>query len=54
MFESIYTPVIISAILSPNPAVVGEAVLISIAATDVEAVPSTAVYLSGEFVSGEV
>lgn len=47
------TPVIISAILSPNPAQAGKKFLVSIAATDVEAIPQTAVYVCGEFVCGE-
>lgn len=49
-----YTPVIINALLTPNPAVAGGAVLISVAAADVESIPSPAVYVSGEFYSGEV
>lgn len=49
-----YTPVIVSAILSPNPAKVGQQVLISISATDVASEPSTFVPTSGEFASGEV
>lgn len=47
-------PVIVSALLSPNPAQAGVPVLISVSATDVEAVPSVTDYRSGEFVSGEV
>lgn len=49
-----YVPVIINALLSPNPAKVGQPVLISVAAIDVECVPSTQVITSGEFTSGEV
>ena len=49
-----YTPVILEAVLSPNPAVAGGSVFVSIAAIDLEAMPSMAVYLSGEFMSGEV
>lgn len=49
-----YTPVIINAIISPNPSVVGQKVMISIAATDVEAIPSAIDVRSGEFQSGEV
>ena len=52
--NSTFTPVIISALLTPNPAQVGSPVLISVAATDVEAIPSTVDYRSGELVSGEV
>lgn len=51
---STFIPVIISALLTPNPAQVGAPVLLSVAAADVEAVPSVADYRSGEFVSGEV
>ena len=49
-----FTPVIISATLTPNPAQVGGAVKISVAAVDIESVPSVMVYQSGEFQSGEV
>ncbi len=49
-----YVPVILSALLTPNPAQAGGGVLVSIAAEDVACVPSTAVYTSGEFTSGEV
>lgn len=54
MFESTYVPVIIGAYLSPNPAQAGAQVLISIAAIDVECVPSVQVITAGEFTSGEV
>lgn len=49
-----YIPVIISAILSPNPAQAGGTVLASVAAVDVECVPRTMDYTSGEFSCGEV
>lgn len=49
-----YIPVILSALLTPNPAQVGVPILVSIAAEDVACVPSTAVYTAGEFTSGEV
>lgn len=49
-----YIPVIIGAYFSPNPARAGEPVLLSVAAIDVECVPSTAVYTAGEFTAGEV
>lgn len=51
---STFVPVIVGALLSPNPAKAGEPVLISIAAIDVECVPSTQVITAGEFTSGEV
>lgn len=49
-----FTPVIVSVTLTPNPAEAGKPVRVSIAAADVEAVPTVAVYQSGEFQSGEV
>ena len=49
-----YVPVILSVLITPNPAQAGEEVLVSIAAEDVACVPSTAVYTSGEFTGGEV
>lgn len=54
MFESTYVPVIIGAFLTPNPAKVGQEVLISVAATAVECVPSVQVVTAGEFTSGEI
>ena len=52
--ETTYVPVIVSAVLSPNPAQSGAAVLISVAAIDVACVPSVQVVTAGEFSSGEV
>jgi len=54
MPESTYVPVIIGALLSPNPARAGEEVLVSIAAIDVECVPSVQDITAGEFTAGEV
>ena len=54
MFETTYIPVIVNAMLSPNPAQAGAPVLISVAAVDVACVPSVQVITSGEFTSGEV
>lgn len=54
MYETTYIPVIIGAYLSPNPAKVGQEVLISVAAAAVECVPSVQVITAGEFTSGEV
>lgn len=51
---STFVPVIIGAYLTPNPAQVGQGVLISVAAIDVECVPSTQVITAGEFTAGEV
>lgn len=47
-------PAVISAKLSPNPATVGEAVLLQVAAIDVQIVEQTEVRASGEFRAGEV
>lgn len=54
MPESTFVPVIIGAYISPNPAQVGQSVLISVAAIDVECVPSVQVVTAGEFTAGEV
>lgn len=54
MPESTFVPVIIGAYISPNPAQTGQSVLISVAAIDVECVPSTQVVTAGEFSAGEV
>lgn len=54
MFEPTYTPVIISAFLTPNPAMAGQKVLLSVAAADVEAVPSVQAITAGEFTAGEI
>lgn len=49
-----YIPVIISAMITPNPARAGEEILISIAAADVACVPYTQVITAGEgFTAGE-
>lgn len=48
-----FTPVIISAILTPNPAQAGGRVLVSVAAADVEAIPSAVDIRGGEFQAGE-
>ncbi len=42
-----YIPVIISALLTPNPAQAGGPVLISVAAADVEVVPTPMEWISG-------
>lgn len=54
MPESTFIPVIIGAYITPNPAQAGQEVLISVAATAVECVPSVQVITSGEFTAGEV
>lgn len=51
---STYVPVIIGAMLTPNPAKAGETVLISVSAIDFEPVPSTQAITAGEFTAGEV
>lgn len=47
-------PVIISAVLTPNPAQANSTVHVSIAAAELEAVAQTETRLCGEFYSGEV
>lgn len=47
-------PVVVSAVLTPNPGRAGEPVLLSVAATDVEAVEQAETIYSNEFYSGEV
>lgn len=49
-----WTPLIISATLTPNPAQAGEPVLLQVAAIDVQVVEQTEVRASGEFRAGEV
>lgn len=52
--DTTYVPVVIGAVLTPNPAMAGKTVMISVAAEDIACVPSTAVWPAGQFVSGEV
>lgn len=47
-------PVLISALLTPNPGRAGEEVLLSVAAADVEAREQTVTFYAGEVYSGEV
>lgn len=47
-------PVILSAVFTPNPADVGETVLIQVLAVDVEVTPQTDQKLTGEALTGEV
>ena len=54
MADSTYTPVIIGAILTPNPAQVGSAVTISVAAVDIVSTPDPEVFYAGEICAGEV
>ncbi len=49
-----YVPVIISAVLSPNPVLAGGKVLISVAAEDIALIPYTQVITSGELSSGGI
>lgn len=53
MAES-WTPVVVSAQITPQPAVVGQSVLLSVAVTDVQSVERQEVYVAGEWTSGEV
>ena len=52
MIESTFIPVIVNAVLTPNPARVGEAVWISVAAVDIECIPRTLEITSGTVASG--
>lgn len=54
MAEITLIPVIISAVLTPNPAQANGTVHISVAAAELEAVAQAEVRLCGEFYSGEV
>lgn len=54
MAENTYTPVIISAVLTPNPATAGGKVLISVAAADIESVPVPMQWQSGVWNSNPV
>lgn len=49
-----FVPVVVSALLTPNPALAKTPVLISVAAIDVECIPSTLVVTAGEWTSGEI
>lgn len=51
---STYQPVILTAELRPNPATVGETVLLSVSALDVEIIEQTEARMSGELRAGEV
>lgn len=52
--NSTFTPVISSAVLTPNPAAAGTPVIIYVSAADIEAIPSVVDYRSGEFQAGEL
>lgn len=54
MAEITLIPVIISAMLTPNPAQANGTVHISVAAAELQVVSQTEVRLCGEFYSGEV
>lgn len=47
-------PVIISAVMTPNPATANGTVKISVAAAELQAVSQTEARICGEFYSGEV
>lgn len=49
-----WSPLIITAVMTPNPVTVGELVLLQAAVIDVQSVEQTEVRVSGEFRSGEV
>ena len=54
MAESTHTPVIIGAILTPNPMQAGLTVKISVSAMDIISTPTPEVFYSGEICAGEV
>lgn len=54
MAEITLTPVIISALLTPNPVEVGQTLHISISAVEAESVAQTEIRLCGEWLCGEV
>lgn len=54
MADTAWTPVVIDAKLTPNPAVTGEPLLISVLALDVFGAEQTEARQSGEFYSGVV
>lgn len=49
-----YTPVILTADFTPNPADVGETILIQVLAVDVETAEADDLKLTGEALTGEV
>lgn len=49
-----YRPLIISATITPQPTIVGQRVLLSVAAVDALLDPADDVIYTDEFVSGEV
>lgn len=53
-FDPTYIPIIISAVLTPNPATIGQAVLISVAAADLEVIPREDIWYAAEVTAGEV
>ena len=54
MADVLYFPIVIGAVLTPNPARAGGAVLVSVAAADLETFPADAVRPCGLFPCGEV
>lgn len=52
--EPTYIPVIVNAFWSPNPAVAGQPVLLSVSIIDAKCVPYEQVITAGEFTAGEV
>lgn len=49
-----WNPVILTAIFTPNPADVGESILVQVLAADVQTVEQTDLKLTGEALTGEV
>lgn len=54
MAETVWTPLILSASFTPNPAISGETTLLSVSAVDVFGAEQTEARYSSEFYSGEV
>lgn len=49
-----WSPLVVSAVMAPNPATVGDTVLLQAVVIDVQAVEQTENRMSGELRSGEV
>lgn len=54
MADTTYTPAILGVTVAPNPAQIGEAVLISVLAQDIASTPAVAAWPCGLVRSGEV
>lgn len=54
MADITYTPVIISAVLTPNPVEAGQTIHVSIAAVEAQAIAQPEIWYCGETYCGEV